>query len=195
MISNGVDGHGTLVAGVVARFVPQSTLDPVDIFNPFLSTTGTTTGGGVNGGTGAAALSFSSNASTTSTNVYNGIKYVADHPFVNDPVRPNQADRVIASTYGFGSQTTFPSERTAYNQFPQLVIAIKNQLKRYRSLGISPIAAAGQYGNPKGDASGTTGAAGAGRNATTTGASGPITPATTMSATPMACRCRRSSTR
>src|SRR5205823_3187430 len=29
VISTGVDGHGTLIAGVVAQFVPQSTLDPV----------------------------------------------------------------------------------------------------------------------------------------------------------------------
>jgi hypothetical protein len=158
-ISNGVDGHGTLIAGVVAQFVPQSTIDPVNIFNPFQSLTGTT--GTTTGVAGAAALGFNSNAATSSQNVYNGIKYVADHPFVNDPVRPNKADRVISATFGFGSQTTFASERMAYNQFPQLIITLKNQFKRYRSLGIAPIAAAGQFGNPLADSSGTTGAAGA----------------------------------
>ena len=58
---------------------------------------------------------------------------------------------MIAATFGFGSQTTFASERTAYNKFPQLVIALKNQLKRFRKLGIAPIAAAGQFGNPLAD--------------------------------------------
>src|SRR5262249_49024053 len=149
--STGVDGHGTLIAGVVAQFVPQATIDPVNIFNPFQTLTGTT-GTAAGGAAGAGAtLGFNSNASTSSENVYNGIKYVADHPFVNDPVRPNKASRVITATFGFGSQTTFSSERTAYNQFPQLVIALKNQFKRYRHLQIAPIAASGQFGNPLAD--------------------------------------------
>jgi hypothetical protein len=163
VISNGVDGHGTLIAGVVAQFVPQSTLNPVNIFNPFVAFTSTTTTTTGTAGAGAA-LGFNSNASTSTSNVYNGIKYVADHPFVNDPIRPNQADRVIAATFGFGSQTTFTSEGVAYKQFPQIVIALKNQLKRYRHLGIAPIAAAGQFGNPLADSTGTT----------TTGATGAL---------------------
>ena len=28
------NGHGTLVAGVIAQFVPQATLDPVNVFTP-----------------------------------------------------------------------------------------------------------------------------------------------------------------
>ena len=173
MISTGVDGHGTLIAGVVAQFVPQATIDPVDIFNPFQTLTGTTgaTTGGVGGIGGVGVpLATNSNAATSSQNVYNGIQYVADHPYVNDPIRPGKVDRVIAATFGFGSQTTFSSERTAYNQFPQLVISLKNQLHRYRKLGIAPIAAAGQYGNPKGDSTGS-GATGA-TTATTTGTFG-----------------------
>jgi hypothetical protein len=165
VIQSGVDGHGTLIAGVVAQFVPQTTIDPVNIFNPFLTTTGTTA---TTTGT-TSGLAFNSNASTNTSNVYKGIKYVADHPYVNDPIRPNQVDRLIAATYGFGSQTTFQSERAAYNQFPQLIIALKNQLKRYRSLGIAPIAAAGQFGNPLND---TSGAATTGAATTTTGAIG-----------------------
>jgi hypothetical protein len=168
VISTGVDGHGTLIAGVVAQFVPQATIDPVDIFNPYQTMTGTTTTTGA-AGAGGATLGFNSNASTNSENVYNGIKYVADNPFVNDPVRPNKTDRVITATFGFGSQTTFSSERTAYNQFPQLIIALKNQFKRYRSLGIAPVAAAGQFGNPLADSSGTTTGVGA---AATTGSIG-----------------------
>ena len=134
---------------MVAQFVPQATIDPVDIFNPFQTLTGTTATTTTTTGV-AAALAFNSNAATSSQNVYNGIQYVADHPYVNDPIRPGKVDRVIAATFGFGSQTTFSSERTAYNQFPQLVISLKNQLHRYRTLGIAPIAASGQFGNPKG---------------------------------------------
>lgn len=159
-VSNGFDGHGTLVAGVVAQFVPQTTIQPVDIFNPYQTLAGSSTSatggaggvggvGGVGGGVGGVSLlSFNSNAFTTSQNVYDGMKYVADHPYVNDPVRPGQVDRVIASTYGWGSSTTFTSEGMAYRKFPQLVIALKNQLRRYRALGIAPVAAAGQFGSP-----------------------------------------------
>ena len=35
LISNTFDGHGTPVAGVVAQFVPQATIVPVSIFQPF----------------------------------------------------------------------------------------------------------------------------------------------------------------
>src|SRR5262249_56606923 len=107
---------------------------------------------------------------TWSQNVYNGIKYVADHPFVNDPVRPNKANRVITATFGFGSQTTFSSELTAYKQFPQLVIALKNQFKKYRHLGIAPIAAAGQFGNPIADSTGAATGVGGGAATTARGA-------------------------
>ena len=33
-LSNTYDGHGTPVAGVIAQFVPQATIDPIDIFAP-----------------------------------------------------------------------------------------------------------------------------------------------------------------
>ena len=35
VLANTVDGHGTPVAGVIAQFVPQATLVPVNIFLPF----------------------------------------------------------------------------------------------------------------------------------------------------------------
>ena len=35
------------------------------------------------------------------------MKYVANHPYVNDPVRPGKVDRVIASTFAFGTTETF----------------------------------------------------------------------------------------
>ena len=77
---------------------------------------------------------------------------MAKHPFVNDPVRPNQVDRVVAATFGFGTSETFDSEGSAYRRYPQIVIAFKNQLKKFRSLGIAPIAATGQFGtrSPRG---------------------------------------------
>ena len=37
------DGHGTPVAGVVAQFVPQATIVPVNIFAPFLAPASTST--------------------------------------------------------------------------------------------------------------------------------------------------------
>ena len=49
VLSNTFDGHGTPVAGVVAQFVPQATIEPVAIFQPFVasvSLSSTTTGGG-----------------------------------------------------------------------------------------------------------------------------------------------------
>jgi hypothetical protein len=142
-ITIGVDGHGTPVAGVVAQFVPQATIEPVNIFNPFqlfTPTTPTTTT--------AATFTASSNAVATTNSVYKGLVSVAQHPFINDPIRPNKADRVIASTFGFGTTETFNSEGVAYRRYPQIVIAFKNQLKKYRNLGIAPIAATGQFGSP-----------------------------------------------
>src|SRR5208283_5343795 len=40
--------------------------------------------------------------------------------------------------------------------YPQIVIALKNQLHRLRKLGIAPIAASGQFGAPLGATSSTT---------------------------------------
>ena len=54
-----VDGHGTLVAGVVAQFVPQATIVPVNIFDPFVTLgqpvhdRGGTGGGRGHGGAGS----------------------------------------------------------------------------------------------------------------------------------------------
>jgi hypothetical protein len=127
-------GHGTPLAGVVAQFVPQATLNPVNIF----ATTAT------------AAPAGATNVGTTNQLVYEGMNYVASNPFVKDPIRPNKADRVIASTFGFGTQRTFNSEGAAYRTYPQVVAAFKNQLHKFRDLGIAPIAAAGQFGTPSG---------------------------------------------
>ncbi|MBV8265976.1 MAG: hypothetical protein JO252_06495, partial [Planctomycetaceae bacterium] len=142
------DGHGTTVAGVVAQFVPQATLEPVDIFNPFQTPTTTTTSSSSTTTGTSATISTISNAATTTNAVYQGFGYVAKSPYVDDPVRPNQVDRVVAATFGFGTTETFDSEGSAYRQYPQIVIAFKNQLKKFRSLGIAPIAATGQFGAP-----------------------------------------------
>ena len=119
------NGHGTLVAGVVAQFVPQATLEPVNIFTANLA------------------------APNNSTNdlLYNGLGYTAANPFVSDPVRVNTQDRVIAANLGFGTSRTFQTEGQAYHSYPQIVIAFKNQMAKLRALGIQPIAAAGQLGN------------------------------------------------
>ena len=161
ILVNTYSGHGTPVAGVVAQFVPQATIVPVTIFAPFVGTvtlpssSGTTGTTGGTGGTGTS-ISATSNALTTSQALYQGLQYVAQHPYVNDPVRPGKVDRVIAATLAFGTTQTFTSEYTAYKAYPQIVIALKDQLHKFRKEGIAPIAASGQFGSPLGSSSSTT---------------------------------------
>jgi hypothetical protein len=118
-----LNGHGTPVAGVVAQLVPQATIDPINIFSP---------------------------GSATAQTLYNGLDYLSKNPFAKDPIRPNKVDRVVAVNMGFGTTATFDTEATAYRKYPQIVISLKNELKKLRSLGIAPVAAAGQLGNPIG---------------------------------------------
>ncbi len=192
-----VDGHGTLVAGVVAQFVPQATLNPINVFYPFLQLATTTIGGGTSSGSGTggsgsggntggngntgnnggSSITASSNALTTTNAVYQGTVYAAQHPYVNDPVRPNKVDRVIAAVYGFGSTETFNTEGNAYRRYPQIAIAFKNQLKKFRALGITSIAASGQFGAPfasgsSSNSSGSSGSSGSSSGGTSTGATG-----------------------
>jgi hypothetical protein len=142
-------GHGTLLAGVVAQLVPQATIVPVDVFDPFVlpSTTTTTTGGGT-GGSSGTTVTASSNGVTTSQQVYEGLQYVSSHPYVADPVRPGQFDRVTNVLLGFGTTETFASEEDAFKRYPQVVISLKNDMTLLRRRGIQPIAAAGQFGAP-----------------------------------------------
>ena len=180
-LQNTFSGHGTPVAGVIAQFVPQATLVPVNIFLPFnagviLSQSGTNGaggggggaggggGGGGGGGTGGSStLSGTSNALSSSQLVYNGLQYVVQHPFVIDPLRPGKVDRVIAASFGFGSTQTFQTEVDAYRNYPQVVIAFKNAYHKFLKEGIAPIAASGQFGAPLGaGAPGTTAGGGAG---------------------------------
>jgi subtilisin family serine protease len=121
------NGHGTLVAGVVAQFVPDSTLVPVSVFSPLLVT-----------------------PATTNQALWQGLKWVADNPFVEDPTQPGQVDRIVTATMGFGTTSTFDTEGTAFRQYSQLVLSFKSQLQRYKRLGIAPVAAAGQFGVPIG---------------------------------------------
>jgi hypothetical protein len=132
-------GHGTGIAGVIAQFVPQATIVPVNVFSPFSAQPG----------------------GTTPQLVYEGMNYVTQNPFAKDPIRPGKIDRVIAANFSFGTTVSFDTEGTAFRKYPQIVIALKNQLKRFRSLGIAPIAAAGQLGVPPGGTTTTTGGAAA----------------------------------
>ena len=167
VLANTFSGHGTPVAGVVAQFVPQATLVPVDIFLPFnagktltaSSSTGGTGGGGGGGGGGTGAsssLTGTSNALSSSDLLYNGLQYVIQHPFVGDPIRPGKEDRVIAATFAFGSTQTFQSEAAAFQGYPQVVIALKNAYHKFLKEGIAPIAASGQFGAPLGAGAPTT---------------------------------------
>jgi hypothetical protein len=155
----GAAGHGTPIAGIIAQFVPQSTIDPVNIFAPFITPVAVTTTatGGVGGTTTGVSLTARTNGLSTANLLYYGLNYVSLHPFVNDPVRPNKTDRVIAAALGFGSTNTYNSETGAFKNFPQITISLKNQLKRLRHLGITPIAATGQFGTPLGNGVSTTG--------------------------------------
>jgi len=156
------DGHGTPVAGVIAQFVPQATLNPINVFEPFVTlgagtTTGNNTGGGGVGGVGGGgfgfAQSFPSNASATTDSLFAGFQYAANNPYVADPIRPLNQDRVIAASLAFGTTETFATEQTAYRQYPQVVIAFKNQLDKFLKAGIAPIGAAGQLGATAGASS------------------------------------------
>ena len=128
------NGHGTILGGVIAQFVPQATLSPVNVFtaNQIVTVPGQAAAGNA----------------TTPQNVYLGLDFVARNPFVPDPVRPNQVDRVIAANIGFGTTATYQTETLAFRAFPQVTAAFKNQFHRFRLLGIAPIAAAGQFGTP-----------------------------------------------
>ncbi len=164
------DGHGTLIAGVIAQFVPQATIVPVNVFAPFVVPVGTSIGGNGNGNnngggntgngngnTNTTSVSTNSNALSNTQYVYKALNYVATHPYVKDPVRPNVYDRVVAVNLGFGSTESFNSEGVAYRRYPQIVIALKNQMAQLRRRGIQPIAASGQFGAPFGASSSGTG--------------------------------------
>ncbi|MBX6313764.1 MAG: hypothetical protein IRY99_12725, partial [Isosphaeraceae bacterium] len=138
------NGHGTPMAGVIAQFVPQATIVPVNVFAPGPTTTTT------------AGVSVTNNNA-----VYNGMSYLVQNPFVADPIRPGKLDRVVVANFGFGTTTTYDVEGTAYRKNKQLIIAFKNQLHKLRQAGITPIMAAGQFGvpstAPQGAAAGTVG--------------------------------------
>ena len=131
---------------------------------------------------------------TSSNLLYNGLQYVVQHPFVNDPLRPGKVDRVIAASFAFGSTQTFQTEVDAFKNYPQVVIALKNAYHKFLKEGIAPIAASGQFGAPLGagapthqldDRAEPEAAPARSRRATTM-------PTTAHWATSTACRCRRS---
>ena len=160
VLANGLHGHGTPVAGVIAQFVPQATLVPVNIFLPFSAGKRLTASSTPAAPAAAAAEEAvpavaraalgTSNALTSSDLLYNGLQYVVQHPFVNDPLRPGKVDRVIAASFAFGSTQTFETEVDAYNNYPQVVIALKNAYHKFLKEGIAPIAASGQFGDAAG---------------------------------------------
>ena len=77
------------MAGVVAQFVPQATIVPVNIFAPFLAaSTATATGGNTGGNNTGVTVTATSNTLTNSNFLYKGLNYVSTHPIVNDPVGP-----------------------------------------------------------------------------------------------------------
>ena len=128
-------GHGTPVAGVVSQFVPQATILPINLF----------VAGAVSGSQATGTLGYTSNQA-----IFKALQYLSKNPYVNDPVRPGQKDRVIGSTMAWGTQTTFPTEGQAYQAYPQVVASFKQQLSKIRKMGITTVASAGQYGQQQG---------------------------------------------
>ena len=153
----GPDGHGTLVAGVVAQFVPQATIEPVNVFDPivlpFIQSTARPRQPGPAPGPGPTPARPSQRRRTpprSSQYVWKGLELRREAP-VRERPRAAEHRRTAWSTtavMGFGTTSTFASEGTAYKQFPQIVLAFKDQLERFRQLGIAPVAAAGQFGAP-----------------------------------------------
>lgn len=142
----GTAGHGTPVAGIVSQMVPQATIMPVNLF-----IAGAIPGSIGGGSTTTAALGYTSNQS-----IFKALQYLRRNPYVADPIRPGQKDRVIASTMAWGTQTSFPTEGQAFEAYPQIVASFKQQLNRIRRLGITTVAAAGQFGTPQGGTGTTT---------------------------------------
>ena len=139
--SGASSGHGTPVAGIIAQMVPDATILPVNLFVP----------GAAGGAIAAGSLGYTSNQA-----IFKALQYVGRNPYVNDPIRPGQKDRVIGSTMAWGTQTSFPTEGQAFAAYPQIVASFKQQMLRIRKLGIASLGAAGQFGIPYGDTTTTT---------------------------------------
>ena len=147
-------GHGTPVAGVVSQFVPQATIMPINLFIPG-AVPGSASGSSNTGNTGStttATFGYTSNQA-----IFKALQYLSKNPYVNDPVRPGQRDRVVGATMAWGTQTSFPTEGQAYKAYPQVVASFKQQLAKIRHLGITTVAAAGQFGTPQASSSSSTG--------------------------------------
>ena len=132
VLANTIDGHGTPVAGVIAQFVPQATIVPVNIFVPFIAGCQLTASSTAPAAAVAAAAAAARRrhrrfdqplgnrqrpdldpiCSTTACNTS------IQHPFVNDPLRPGKVDRVIAASFAFGTTQTFQSEVGRLQELP-----------------------------------------------------------------------------
>ncbi len=143
-------GHGTQIAGVINQFVPQSTIVPVNVFTATQGTAAPTVGG------------------TTTQLIWNGLQYLSQNPYVNDPLRTNTVDRLVAANFGFGTASTYQTEVAAYKGQKQAVLSLKAQMQRLRKLGIQPVAAAGQLSTSV-NAGTTTGSTTTGTNGDTNG--------------------------
>ncbi len=118
--------------------MPQATLVPVNVFAPNQGSLSPTIGG------------------TSAQVLYNGLQYITQNPFAQDPVRAGSINRLTAANFGFGTTQSYQTEGVAYRNDPQIVLALKNQFNRFRQLGIAPIAASGQFGTPVGNATAST---------------------------------------
>jgi hypothetical protein len=134
--SGATAGHGTPVAGIVSQMVPDATILPVNLFVT----------GAAAGPITAGSLGYTSNQA-----IFKALQYVGRNPYVQDPIRPGQKDRVIGTTMAWGTQTSFPTEGQAFAAYPQIVASFKQQLLRIRKMGIASVGAAGQFGVPQGD--------------------------------------------
>jgi hypothetical protein len=104
--------------------------------------------------------------------LYNGLQWVVTHPFTADPIRPGKVDRIIAASFAFGTTSTFESELAAYQAYPQIVVALKNEYRKFLKEGVAPIAASGELGAPLGAGAPSSSSGSSGTGGGSSGSSG-----------------------
>ena len=119
------NGHGTLVAGVIAQFVPQATLNPVNVFTPNQVVPGP---GGLNLGQRHLAAERLPR-----------VRLRRQEPVrPKDPVRSehaeNREDRRVNRRLRHHDHLS-DRDRGRSSRFPQVTIAFKNEFKKFRDAG------------------------------------------------------------
>lgn len=116
--------HGTNGAGVIHQIAPEAVIVPVK--------------------TDVSGTGGLSNRQI----LWEGVRYVADNPIVEHPIT-GELVPVVAGNMSFGlinSEQVYDSEREAAQTDGSSLYTFKDQMQRWRSLGIYPVASAGNEG-------------------------------------------------